>query len=187
MSVFLDFLVRVHVGVLHGSEETWNAIGHGDYARVKCEACCANLLCLIDADMVICPDCRCISAVNDIDHQRRKLKENTEESEVNDVGLGVLVDGLELETQQAHGSSAKEILTGHEISRYSDFVAKMDCIGQHLHVEGECRSRKKAAKKPAMENSSTKEYSKRNEPVLSFFDESDIPALRKGGDDPPYK
>ena len=179
----------MHLGVLRGSEETWNAIGHGDYARVNCEACCAKLFCVVDADMVICPDCRCISAVHDI-IQRRKLNENTEESELSDVGLGVLVDGLELETQQAHSSSnAEEILMGHEISgyMYSDFVAKMDCIGQHLQVEGEGRSRKKAARKPTMENSTTKEDSKRNEPVLSLFDESDIPIPRKGGDDPPYK
>ena len=174
----------MHLGVLRGSEETWNAIGHGDYARVNCEACCAKLFCVVDADMVICPDCRCISAVHDV-VQRRKPNEITEESKVNDVGLGVLVDGLE---QQAHSSSnAEEILTGREISGYSDFVAKMDCIGQHLHVEGEGRSRKKAARKQTTENSSKEGNSKRNEPVLSLFDESDMPMQRKFGDDPPYK
>lgn len=46
---------------LRGSNETWNAIQEGDSIHVSCFCCSASLLCIADADYVLCPECRVVS------------------------------------------------------------------------------------------------------------------------------
>jgi hypothetical protein len=61
-----DRLVEVTPGTyvkLRGSEETWRAIRTGRTIRTACLSCAVMLLCIVDADMVMCPACRSISPV----------------------------------------------------------------------------------------------------------------------------
>jgi hypothetical protein len=61
-----DRLVEVTPGMfvkLRGSVETWNAIQTGRTIRSACLSCTVILLCVVDADMVMCPSCRSISPV----------------------------------------------------------------------------------------------------------------------------
>jgi hypothetical protein len=51
---------------LRGSQETMNAIREGDYVDVKCFCCAAKLLCISDAEYVLCPDCRVVSPLLDL-------------------------------------------------------------------------------------------------------------------------
>lgn len=56
--------VEISPGVdvrLRGADETWKAIENDFYMPAECMACCANLFCILDADYVLCPDCRVVS------------------------------------------------------------------------------------------------------------------------------
>jgi len=60
--------IEVSPGVfanLRGSEETWNALEAGFVADVECLCCGHQLLCIADAEFVLCPDCRVVSPVCD--------------------------------------------------------------------------------------------------------------------------
>jgi hypothetical protein len=46
---------------LRGSDETWNAIERGFSSNASCFVCSAALICIADADYVLCPDCRVVS------------------------------------------------------------------------------------------------------------------------------
>jgi hypothetical protein len=45
---------------LRGSDETWNAIERGFSSNVDCFVCSADLICIADADYVLCPECRVV-------------------------------------------------------------------------------------------------------------------------------
>ena len=47
--------------VLRGSKETWNAVQRGYTTDACCFGCMAPLLCIADAEYVLCPDCKTIS------------------------------------------------------------------------------------------------------------------------------
>uniref|UniRef100_A0A7S4VHB8 Uncharacterized protein n=1 Tax=Ditylum brightwellii TaxID=49249 RepID=A0A7S4VHB8_9STRA len=49
---------------LRGSEETWYAIQSGECSSACCTVCNLKLLCISDADLVLCPDCRVLSPLN---------------------------------------------------------------------------------------------------------------------------
>ena len=83
---------------LRGSEETWNAIKRGNYASVICEACQADLRCVADADMVVCPDCRCVSPLDG-----RAMPSDAGGFSEGGVGLGVLVRDLAPAVQRRLG------------------------------------------------------------------------------------
>jgi len=83
---------------LRGSEETWNAIKRGNYASVTCEACQADLRCVADADMVVCPDCRCVSPLDG-----RAAPSAAGGFSEGGVGLGVLVKDLAPAVQRRLG------------------------------------------------------------------------------------
>jgi hypothetical protein len=62
-----DRLVEVTPGTyvkLRGSVETWHAIQTGRTTRTACLSCTVMLLCIQDADMIMCPACRSISPVD---------------------------------------------------------------------------------------------------------------------------
>jgi hypothetical protein len=46
---------------LRGAEETWTAIQCGFYTPCECICCCLALVCIRDADCVLCPTCRVVS------------------------------------------------------------------------------------------------------------------------------
>jgi hypothetical protein len=46
---------------LRGSKETWRAIQRGYTVDVVCFACMTALVCIADAEYVLCPDCRTVS------------------------------------------------------------------------------------------------------------------------------
>ena len=48
---------------LRGSGETWEAIQTGNVTRSTCTCCSLELMCIADADLVMCPGCRVISPV----------------------------------------------------------------------------------------------------------------------------
>jgi hypothetical protein len=47
--------------LVRGSDETWNAIERGFSSNVECFVCSTSLICIADADYVLCPDCRVVS------------------------------------------------------------------------------------------------------------------------------
>jgi hypothetical protein len=67
--------------VLRGSQETQNAIRDGDCVNMTCSWCAAKLLCISDAEYVVCPDCRVVSPL-DLPGTR----------DVGGVGLGLRVE-----------------------------------------------------------------------------------------------
>ena len=67
---------------LRGSDETWHAIEDGFSTRVDCILCTTSLLCIADADYVLCPECRVVSPTNT---HELKLPPN----HVGGVGLGL--------------------------------------------------------------------------------------------------
>jgi len=94
----LNFLHLYSAEFLRGSEETWGAIKRGNYASVTCEACQADLCCIADADMVVCPDCRCVSPLDG-----RMMPTAAGGFSEGGVGLGVLVKDLAPAVQQRLG------------------------------------------------------------------------------------
>lgn len=75
---------------LRGSKETWFAIQRGFSIEVTCFACTAPLLCIADAELVLCPDCKIVSPV---------IKEGGVDAKISSrglvggVGLGLRADG----------------------------------------------------------------------------------------------
>jgi hypothetical protein len=68
--------VEISPGVfcsLRGSDETWNAIEQGFSSHVNCFICCTALLCIADADYVLCPECLVVSPTGTED---RKMPAN---------------------------------------------------------------------------------------------------------------
>jgi hypothetical protein len=60
-------LVEVMPGTfvpLRGSAETWAAVQSGHITRTTCFSCTTRLVCIDDADMVMCPACQLISPVD---------------------------------------------------------------------------------------------------------------------------
>mmetsp|Transcript_9932 Transcript_9932/g.15346 ORF Transcript_9932/g.15346 Transcript_9932/m.15346 type:complete len:283 (+) Transcript_9932:127-975(+) len=58
--------IEVEPGVflsLRGSHETWEAVQRGRMQKVECWACSTDLLCLMDADYVLCPECRGLTPI----------------------------------------------------------------------------------------------------------------------------
>jgi hypothetical protein len=50
---------------LRGSVETWDAVMSGQVKKTACACCCLDLVCVQDADLVMCPGCRIISPADD--------------------------------------------------------------------------------------------------------------------------
>lgn len=70
-----DLQIEISPGVfarLRGSEETWNAIKSGNSTHTKCFSCELSLLCISDAEYVICPACRVVSPITMRNHYQGK-------------------------------------------------------------------------------------------------------------------
>jgi len=77
---------------LRGSVETMHAIQNGDAHIAQCLLCNESLTCVPDCILVVCPDCRVLSPVEDNPHHRSNLGERSRHvyHEVRrGVGLGV--------------------------------------------------------------------------------------------------
>jgi hypothetical protein len=72
---------------LRGAAETWEAIKSDFYRPCMCLACNTDLFCIQDAWLVLCPDCRVLSPMEDLDGETRDLREGG-------VGLGFKGDAL---------------------------------------------------------------------------------------------
>jgi hypothetical protein len=66
---------------LRGGQETLDAIQEGNCVNVHCFCCAAKLLCIYDAQYVLCPDCNVVSLVD-----------LAGKCDVGGVGLGLLAD-----------------------------------------------------------------------------------------------
>ena len=53
---------------LRGSEETWKAIEEGQITVTNCVSCQQELHCVLDAQLVVCPDCTILSPVDQSYH-----------------------------------------------------------------------------------------------------------------------
>ena len=56
--------IEIEPGVyreLRGAEETWNAVATGQVAECSCVVCNLPLLCIQDAEFVLCPGCKVMS------------------------------------------------------------------------------------------------------------------------------
>jgi hypothetical protein len=64
----LGLLVEIGPGVwmkLRGADETWESVGNGDYGPTVCLSCSLSLLCVNDAEYVLCPECRVVGPITD--------------------------------------------------------------------------------------------------------------------------
>ena len=50
---------------LRGADETWTAIMNGAYCPTTCLSCSLELLCVVDAEYVLCPECRVVGPILD--------------------------------------------------------------------------------------------------------------------------
>lgn len=61
-----DTQIEISPGVferLRGAQETWQAVEEGNVAHPSCMLCCLELMCVADAEYVLCPDCKVVSMV----------------------------------------------------------------------------------------------------------------------------
>lgn len=87
-----DLQIEISPGVfarLRGSEETWNAIQSGNSTRAKCFSCELALLCISDAEYVICPSCRVVSPIATGNYGQERLSNNRLHRHTGGVGLGM--------------------------------------------------------------------------------------------------
>lgn len=68
---------------LRGTEETWKAIEEGQVTVTTCMTCQQDLHCVLDAQMVVCPDCTMLSPVDQTSQDAESLADRY------GVGLGV--------------------------------------------------------------------------------------------------
>ena len=62
-----DITIEIAPGIslpLRGSEETWKAIAEGQATVTTCISCQQELHCVLDAQLVVCPDCTMLSPVD---------------------------------------------------------------------------------------------------------------------------
>lgn len=79
--------VEISPGVyarLRGSQETWRAVEEGNVEESECFCCGTQLLCIADADYVLCPECKVVSPITT--NINRKLSPH---SNAGGVGLGL--------------------------------------------------------------------------------------------------
>lgn len=78
---------------LRGSVETLAAVDGGMARKVQCMACSATLLCVPDAELVICPDCRLLSPLTTSKQQYGSTQQQPGvQYTVGGVGLGLKVE-----------------------------------------------------------------------------------------------
>jgi hypothetical protein len=86
-------MIEVAAGVkipLRGKSETWSAIEEGAVTVTMCVICNMDLNCIFDAQMVICPDCLCVSPVDQTE------QDSTSAASMHRHGVGVGIKGEEI-------------------------------------------------------------------------------------------
>ena len=78
---------------LRGADETWNAIMNGAYCPTTCMMCSLNLLCVLDAEYVLCPECRVVGPIGE-DEFGMRAEMLGSDSKPHGVGLGFKPDDL---------------------------------------------------------------------------------------------
>jgi len=62
-----DLQIEITPGVfavLRGAEETWQAVEEGDVIYTECICCNTPIMCISDAEYVLCPECRVVSLLD---------------------------------------------------------------------------------------------------------------------------
>jgi hypothetical protein len=79
-----------HFASLRGSQETAAAIDDGYATRATCFCCDATLICIADAEFVLCPTCKVVSPIlsSSDDHDHDECMRGL----VYGVGLGLIED-----------------------------------------------------------------------------------------------
>ena len=93
--------VEIAPGVMaavRGSEETWKAIEEGYSINADCFICSQSLICIADADYVLCPDCRVVSPTQSME---RKMPSGSAYFEEHRGGVGL---GLKARPRQRAAS-----------------------------------------------------------------------------------
>lgn len=72
---------------LRGADETWNAVVHDFYRPCMCICCDITIFCIQDASLVLCPICRVVNPLEDVEH-------SSPDSCDGGVGLGFTMDDL---------------------------------------------------------------------------------------------
>jgi hypothetical protein len=88
-----SIMIEVAPGVklpLRGSAETWSAIEEGSVTVSMCVCCNMDLNCILDAQLVICPDCLCVSPVDQTE------QDSTSSASMHRHGVGVGIKGEEI-------------------------------------------------------------------------------------------
>ena len=91
-----NIMIDVAPGVkmpLRGSVETWSAVEEGNVTVTLCVCCNMDLNCIFDAQLVICPDCLCVSPVDQTEQQDSN---STASSRIHRHGVGVGIKAEEI-------------------------------------------------------------------------------------------
>jgi hypothetical protein len=81
---------------LRGSEETWRAVCNDFYMPCTCKVCTETIFCISDADFVLCPTCRVVSLMADLQdvNCHRNHYGNINNKSDGGVGLGFTMKDL---------------------------------------------------------------------------------------------
>lgn len=83
--------------LLRGAEETWNAVENGNIVHCECICCTMQLVCIADAEFVLCPECR---VVNPLPKQSNHIHNHVPDAR--GVGLGMSLDEYNAQLDRNH-------------------------------------------------------------------------------------
>jgi hypothetical protein len=97
---------------LRGADETWTAIMNGGYCPATCFGCSLELLCVLDAEYVLCPECRVVNPIFEDDLGMR-AEFLCGDQEAFGVGLGFKPDDLmRWQSEMARGIDPRQNFMG---------------------------------------------------------------------------
>lgn len=97
---------------LRGADETWIAIMNGGYCPATCFGCSLELLVVLDAEYVLCPECRVVNPIfEDAMGMRAELLRSDQKAF--GVGLGFKPDDLmRWQSEMARGIDPRQNFMG---------------------------------------------------------------------------
>jgi hypothetical protein len=97
---------------LRGADETWTAIMNGAYCPATCFGCSLELLCVLDAEYVLCPECRVVNPIFE-DDMGMRAELLSSDQKVFGVGLGFKPDDLmRWQSEMARGIDPRQNFMG---------------------------------------------------------------------------
>ena len=106
--------VEIEPGVfmnLRGADETWTFIMNGSYIPAPCFSCGLDLLCVIDAEYILCPDCRVVGPVFEDELGMRAEYLQDSSKKVHGVGMGFKPDDLmRWQSEIARGVDPRQVV-----------------------------------------------------------------------------